>query len=336
MSLGAFVKNAVAVSAFVLLSFVRPALADSVGPIENPFTAYPPSCLADPLPTDSEGPVWTARVNLATQHSGGSATEDVTFVFWRTPCIGGKTALLGRIERDAANEGRTDVEPLFPDFSALQGTKSGPMRVAVEPNTVRTSIARGTPLAASTTFVFEKFPDPAAVTFDFLHSLTVTINGTAPANVVIPNYDPSLYDESSQPLQISGYNTGAYYDKSHSGEGIMLEIGEHSPTSRYVFIGWFTYGPDGRPYWISGSTNFTPRARTVTIPMSYTGQGGFAGNFGPKAQATDWGTLRINAVDCKTINFSYRSIPLLPDDVPQGNGARTWSKLTSINGLNCD
>ena len=339
IALGGSVKRVVMLSMSLVLGFAGMAVARTNGPTKNPFAAYPPSCLADPLPStpDSDGPFWSFPVKLAVHQSGSTtASEDVTFYFWRSFCTNGKPALLGRLQRSTANEGRTDVEPLFPVLTMHDHGVDGSPRIAAEPNTVRSSIEPGQPVAQSMTFVFENFPDPSAIVFDYVQDLTISIAGQTPVTAAIPAYSLAQFPDSSNPMAISGYNTGAYYDPAHSGEGMMIEIGESSPTLRYVFVGWFTYGPDGTPYWISGQGNFIARATSVSVPMTYTSGGGFAGNFGRKVNVQNWGTLRIDGLTCNLLGFEFNPVPGLPADVPHTSGSRKWSRLTQINGLNCD
>src|SRR5450755_1621807 len=89
------------------------AFADSPGPILNPNRAYPASCVGFPLPLPT-GPIWSARVTAPTVNIIGQTvgTEVVNYSFWRTPCNGGKAALIGLFYRDQALQ-NTFPEPEF-------------------------------------------------------------------------------------------------------------------------------------------------------------------------------------------------------------------------------
>ena len=121
---------------------VASAFADSPGPHQNPFRAYPPSCLADPLPTVPSGPTWIFSTQLPLDSNvlpSGWETEQVTF--WRVPCAGAKSALLGRIDRPP-NDG--SAVPTMPGFFVTTDSGSATARVSSEPNTVRSRVVPGT------------------------------------------------------------------------------------------------------------------------------------------------------------------------------------------------
>jgi len=69
------------------------------------------------------------------------------------------------------------------------------------------------------------------------------------------------------------------------------------------------------------------------VTVAYATGGGFGG--GPAATNASWGTLIVDFPDCNSMHFSYQANSGLPAGVPQGSGSRTWTRLTSINGLTC-
>src|SRR5215470_3330546 len=71
------------VVALCCMGFASDARSDSPGPDRSPWQAYPPSCLAYPLPAPS-GPTWTRQVELETT-SANDIHEVIDVVFWRTP-----------------------------------------------------------------------------------------------------------------------------------------------------------------------------------------------------------------------------------------------------------
>jgi hypothetical protein len=56
--------------------------------IANPYRAYPPSCLADPLPDTPSGPFTSFQMPLYSRDTGGNPVtpETVTVTIWRMAC----------------------------------------------------------------------------------------------------------------------------------------------------------------------------------------------------------------------------------------------------------
>jgi hypothetical protein len=55
------------------------------------------------------------------------------------------------------------------------------------------------------------------------------------------------------------------------------QAGDFMLLKRSITIAWFTYGRDGRPFWLYGNVQFSPGVREATVPMTYAANGGFAG-----------------------------------------------------------
>jgi hypothetical protein len=317
------------------------AIADSSGPSLNPYHAYPPSCLADPLPSAPSGPSMSERITLPLYGVVGS--ETVTVNLWRTPCSGGTSALLGEFVRDSANANSSPA-PEFPLIEVSQGANSNyPVRINIEPNTIRSAISTGSSFFGIQSFVFENWPTSSAAQFTYSQSLAISFvapDGTLLLTGSIPAYDPSQYATASQPMQISGYMTGAWYDPAHSGEGIQVEVGEAGPPgtagNRYIVMAWYTYDVTGTPYWLYGEGIFTAGDRTASVSMLYSTGGGFAGNFGASANLPNWGTINVQFPDCNTMQFGYQSSAGLPSGVPTGSGTKTWTRISNMNGLTCE
>lgn len=205
------------------------------------------------------------------------------------------------------------------------------------------ALERGTPFDGAITFVFENYANPATPQYNFSDALTIVANqftaGYAPVLVNVDAYDVSKYTYGRLPLQISGYMTGNWFDPNHGGEGIQTEIGASgalgTPNNRFITVAWYTFDSTGTPYWLFGQGTFTAGDRAATLLVGYGSNGGFAGNFGPGATFTAWGTMSVEFPDCNTFSFSYQSKAGLPVGVPQGSGSRTWTRLTQANGLEC-
>jgi hypothetical protein len=318
------------------------AFADSPGQTLNPFRVYPPSCLADPLPTTPSGPTWQLRATFTALQFSAAAltTEDVTLYFWRAPCDSGKSALLGRLVRDPVNEGRIDVQPLFPAFGKTQNAQTIVFRSALEPNTVKSFIYL-TPIPVDITFVFENgmlYPTGTREVVDYSEGFELVApngQGSFSPLLAIPAYDAAQYANASLPMQISGYQSGNFSDPS-GGQGIQIEVIETGVQGqRALVLAWYTYDATGTSYWLFNSTTFNVGARSVSLPLGYFVGGGFAGAAG-NVSAAVWGNVTLSFADCNHMTFSYQSISGLPAGVPVGSGTRTFTRVTSINGVTCD
>ena len=318
-------------------------LAVTSGPTSNSSRAYPPSCLSAPLQESPVGPQWSANITVPAyeQHTGlVTDTEVVSVQLWRVPCADGKSALLGVFARSPANAGRTDVQPLFPAFYASEGAATNEnVRVAAEPNTFVSQITYGTPYIADVEFVFENLPpgsgEPPINYNNALSILVVPVEGSSTL-FTIPAYDRSKYAAASQPLPLTGYLSGNYFDPAHGGEGVEILVGSDTGSSRLVTAAWYTFDNTGTPFWLFGQGGFDAGDRTATLTVVYATGGGFAGNFGPSAASHPWGTMTIVFTNCGTLRFQYQANAGLPSDVPQGSGTKTWTKLFGQNGLTCD
>jgi hypothetical protein len=306
----------------------------------NPDRLYPAHCLSNPLGTPANeltvlGP---RNVRLGDIDGGGTYSEVVSLRVIRAPCSGGNSALLLRFTR-AANLQGTLPAPDVPSAALVRsGQQDRFLRLVSEPNTFQ-SDTFGFPIVADETLVLEAF---AGGVFDVDAAFTLALDtfyngGTRRESLSVPAYNAATHPGGTQSLDINGYLTGNFYDTQHSGEGIFLEVGERrdANASRYVFFAWFTYGPDGRAYWIVGGADIAVGVRTVTLPTRYLSNGGFAGNFNPNQVTNEaWGSVTLSFPDCNTMVLLFASTHNNAA-VPAGSGNRTWTRLTDINGLVC-
>lgn len=324
----------------------------------NPNRAYPPSCLQAPLLLDlykNDPAAVSTTINLSGDAYGTTTAEveyleSDTLTVFRVPCSGGTSALLLQIDRPSNLEGNTTLYPVFPVIYVVTDDIGVALRTPQDPNTFFSDTVAGTPLYQSGVFVIEN-TYLSTIQFDFNPALSIFVNNLLPTSnpsadtqeLDIPAYNPSLYTAASQPLPITGYETGTWYDSAHSGEGIQTEVGEvgTAGTQRFVSVSWYTYDSTGTPYWLIGSgiinldTNgVAPNNASVTL--GYNSGGGFAGNFGAKATQALWGTINVSFPDCNTMTFNYATTGTgIPTGVPVGSGTKTWKRLTQVNGLTC-
>lgn len=324
-------------------------------PRANSYRAYAPSCLHYPLPgppTAGSTPIYSGRVLLAQyppDSNGNYPTESVTARVWRIPCSSSgqfyDAVTVLALDRDANMEGNATRYPLFPGLRLSQGTNRRLyVRAADEPNTVVSHSFADEPLIDSNTYVLENFPTTAGTTarWDFNNQFTLTFfnffNGDPGQDIAVPTYNPTqqTYPDAFANIPISGYLTGNWFDEAHSGEGMLIQTFDISNDQMLFTFAWFTYGPDGRPFWMFGSTPVARGNRgPIDVPTIYQTGGGFAGQFGPSAQTNTWGTVRFGFESCYRVTFRYNSTHTAAG-VPAGTGEKTWTRPVDTNGLTCE
>lgn len=313
----------------------------------NPDRAYPPSCLNSPIPLglwQNDPNALVAQIRLiGDPYAGGNEatySETVKVYVFRVVCTSGLSATLLEIDRPASMDGNTSLYPTLPAVSVPLGSSQFYIRMANDPNTFFSTAYALNPLINSDVFVLENFYG-GSIQLDYGKALTLTVDTLRvgdPNRLTtfnLPTYNPADYAAASQPLPISGYMTGNWYDKAHSGEGIQVEVGElqGSGNPRYISIAWYTFDPSGVPYWLFGSAPFNAGDTSATVSLGYTSGGSFGG--GASANPALWGTLNVRFPSCNTMQFSYQSASGLPAGVPTGQGSKTWTRLTQMNGLTC-
>lgn len=321
-------------------------------PTPNPYRTYPPSCMANPLPNQTSGPVYSTTANLAAYDSntGNYVLEGVTISIWRVACSSAdyyNSATLMRIQRQAAFEGQLDIYPLFPLIDIKQSSANYDQiaRFVLEPNTILSDVLPETPIVDSTTFVLENYVGVSADYFDFNLPFSVRFDNLFSSNNQffinnIPLYSPtnSTYPAAFQNLPISGYLATAYYDPTASGEGIVMQVFQRigEPNTFVLNFTWSAYDPGGLPFWLTGQVDITRGAKVSTTPMFYVTGGGLGGSAGASNPPTPWGTATVSFPDCNHMDLIYASMPGLPAYVPQGSGTRNWKRIAILNGLPCE
>ena len=325
----------------------------------NAFRSYPPSCAADPLPTDPANNtfVWNGQMSLYTRDSAGNAyTPEVVNVYlWRLACSssgaltpynvdhGNNAILLMRIDRSSTS---TDIFPTFPYITSSQNSNASAVRAAAEPNTVISEAPYDSPiLASSTVYVLENYPFTSLgytyfnYDFDLLINPVLDSSGTGTLDLTIPGYvpDQTHYPAAFADLPIDGYMTSTYYDPNHGGEGMFVQIIDNPDGVTRTFFGaWFTYDDAGIPFWITAQGTFQIGANVVNATGYYQTDGGFAGNFGAGTTQNLWGTMQFHFPSCSTMEFTYNGSTPLVTGGPGGSGTLSWSRLADTNGLNCE
>ena len=319
----------------------------------NPIAAYPPSCLADPLPDTPSGPIYRSNVSLAAYNGNTGmvdSTEIVTITIWRVACSSSEyfnSATLMRIERNSSS---SVVYPLFPAIRISQGTigfsdsfyPQNIARVTIEPNTILADILVDTPIINDMTFVLENYDSTNTSLFDFNLPFGIRFDNLFASNnqfiINVPLYDPTAqtYPEAFQNIPISGYLSTSWYTPN-SGEGIVMQVYErlNQPNTLVVAFTWSAYAPNGYPVFLVGQVDIPRGSRTATAPLYYT-TGGSLGGSGPIDPPHPWGTTTVSFPDCNSMTLSYASNPGIPSYIPQGSGTRNWIRLGRLNGMDCE
>jgi hypothetical protein len=103
--------------------------------------------------------------------------------------------------------------------------------------------------------------------------------------------------------------SGNWFDATKSGQGIVVEL---NPTSKAMFLAWYTYAVGGQSQgaagqrWYTGLASYTPGARTIPFTLRETTGGLF--NQSPPVPATAQvgsGTLTFSSCTAATLVFSF-------------------------------
>ena len=321
----------------------------------NLLAAYPPSCMADPLPDQISGPSYSRNVTLAAYNGNTGqvdSTEIVTITIWRAACSSAEfynSATLMRIHRNSSSQ---TVYPLFPAIRVSQGAigygdndyPANIARFTIEPNTILADTLVDTPIINDMTFVLENYDSTQTSVFDFNLPFGLRFDNLFATNnqffIDVPLYNPTsgTYPAAFQDLPISGYMSSNWYSPAASGEGIVLQVYErlNEPQTIVVSFSWLAYDPAGIPFWLIGQADISRGAKVATATMVYLTGGGFAGSAGSADAPTIWGSATVSFPDCNNMVLGYASNPGLPASVPQGSGTRNWIRVGRVNGLNCE
>ena len=119
--------------------------------------------------------------------------------------------------------------------------------------------------------------------------------------------------------------SGSWYDPTHNGEGIILEV----LTNGQGLVQWFTYDLSGNPMWVQGIGLIT--GSTLTVDSLFTTSGTRWGN-GFDSDAVnfrDWGSLKMVFDGCDSAQVDYESTAGF------GSGTLNMQRLTRLLGITC-
>lgn len=125
-------------------------------------------------------------------------------------------------------------------------------------------------------------------------------------------------------------HTGAWYDPTKSGRGILLEVtqGSGSEAGPLLALSWYDYF-EGEQAWFTGVVPFQWGAHEVVVPLQVTRGGEFGADYDPTQVVANpaWGTLTVRFTGCATAEFSYES--------DYGDGSLSLQHLTEPVGTLC-
>ena len=155
---------------------------------------------------------------------------------------------------------------------------------------------------------------------------------TEPANAPLQGDSMGVFFHVEQLPQVStvpitaGF-TGAWYDPSQSGHGLLIEV---LPSNR-VLAYWFTFDPNGQQAWFGGDGQID---NDVAFIHAMQGSGGrWIPSFDPATyQLLPWGELTLTFSDCNhgRVDFAGNG-----DSSIWGVGHMDLTRLTSPAGIEC-
>ena len=336
-------------------------------PFANPNRAYPPSCLPDNLPEFTSGSDPNAQQLQLTTPIFDPATNkyDLTetdvYIVWRVPCSGGFSAVLLEIDRPTGSQNNGTVYPIFPSLYTSNGNGSLYPRSPNDPNTVYSDTLPYSPIYNDKNiYVLDIYLNTPASSFNYNQAFALSIDTLLPnssgtgditGTINVPAYNPASfnnYPSAANPMEISGYVSGPWYDHTHGGEGMLIEVYDNGDHATRTFAAtWYTFDNLGLPFWLATnatlplpsatqSAGATNSYQVINAAVQYITGGGFAGNFTPPITRNAWGTMSFSFADCNTLNFSYNGATGANfTGGPAGNSTRQWTRLAGINGLVC-
>lgn len=304
--------------------------AEKYSSVTNPKRAYPPSCLALPLPTTPVGPGLTGTLPFRDAITGLNRPVNVSL--WRVPCSASKGAFLLTLQTDPFAQ----IE--LPFFAGEQEGQLIYFRLNDEPNTTIQSERIAVFLSSGVkTFVVD-ISEATGFTPDLNKPFSISaayVDGQiAIDQTAISAYSATFYPPLGD-MPLSGYLTGGYYEPTRSGEGMLIEIAEVGETLLAV-VSWYTFDANGFPFWLVGATPFQPGDTSATISLISKSGGGIAGDFNPDTVPDlSWGSVTISFPNCNSMRFTYQSNHSI-QGLPVGSGERVWTRITSVNRFSCE
>jgi len=293
-----------------------------------PGTCFPDRALPLPAPAANEPVLFTGAIDLLSPDKSGN-TSTYTYTVYRAACPGGGAAVLVGF-----SGGTTGV---FPPIRIIQGATAVDAIYNTEAYTNLSAIDTVTSDVRDGAIVVLD-----AYGIDYTKALAVQLTGTSPVAggtrqiVNLPDFDPSLYPDLSKGVPIAGYVSGLYYDPTHSGEGLQIEV----LPGQVLAATLYTYDVSGNPLFLTGAAAlcqscFIHQTYSSTVTMYATKGGGFGGTSdSSKLTKTAWGTIKFSWSSCNTVSMVFAANNTDPN-LPKTSPTLQWTRLTSVEYANC-
>jgi plastocyanin len=129
----------------------------------------------------------------------------------------------------------------------------------------------------------------------------------------------------------SGFS-GAWYDPTQSGHGILVEV---LPNNQFLAF-WFTFNPNGtQQAWFGNVGAIDSTTNTATVEALQTQGGAWIPHFDPShVTQPEWGTLVFTFTDCNHGRVDFVGTESTADGT-WGTGSMNLTRLTEPAGLSC-
>jgi hypothetical protein len=142
-------------------------------------------------------------------------------------------------------------------------------------------------------------------------------------------------------LPLNGRLSGTWVVEGARDQGLILSFSNPVPSAGQVasdpknspiliFLTWYTFDPEGRMLWLSGSAAFEQGATEVDVPIVLTGNGEFLG--GKLADRSTAGLVRLSSMSCNDLRLDY-DLANLSLGIGTGQLRRLYS--LEVAGDNC-
>ncbi len=135
----------------------------------------------------------------------------------------------------------------------------------------------------------------------------------------------TLVDCQTNTGSVNSPFSGSWFDPTHNGEGIILQVLEND----LAVVQWFTYDSAGNQMWIQGTGTFV--GNTLTVDNLFTTQGtGWGDAFDPDdVISLPWGTLEMIFSGCGAVVVNYNS------SAGFGAGTLNMERISTLMGIPC-
>jgi hypothetical protein len=131
-------------------------------------------------------------------------------------------------------------------------------------------------------------------------------------------------------IELQGGLSGSWYDPSRNGEGFVLDFSS-TTLGNVLSIYWFTHR-DGEPYWLIGTTSYSPGSREIAIDLYEVSGTGFGADFdADEISQTQWGSITLAFDSCSSGSASWSHNGSL------GSGQFDLSRIAlELDGVACN